>query len=324
MSVVQVESGVNVLPLVLDLNWVSRVQALAPLVLKNVLIQDPDTFVPIAQASEIPVKTAFSLSAVLAKSNLIGKDGEITPEMLEGKRPAFLSSFHNATDAAEATLVLVHGYCSKVNPWVKTADLFTNAQFFLSASQNYAHDKFALTVLEWADKFGAFSYIGHSQGGPVGLHLKNFYWSGLDLADGGRLLQSVGAPYQGCSGAGTAADLIKIFGLSCGANQDLTKDGSSLWLRGITTANRALVYYYTTTYEQGKFFGDYCNLAVNLVLKWPNDGVAEYDLCQLPGGQNQGNVQGQCHSLDMKYPPQCENRDRNKIMNASAARKFKA
>jgi len=84
------------------------------------------------------------------------------------------------------------------------------------------------------------------------------------------------------------------------------------------------VNFYTTTYVQGKFLGDYCNLATNLVLKWPNDGVAEFELSQLPGGQNMGNTEGWCHSVGMKYDPQCENRDRNKQMNAAAARQLKA
>jgi hypothetical protein len=77
------------------------------------------------------------------------------------------------------------------------------------------------------------------------------------------------------------------------------------------------VNYYSTTYVQGKLFGDYCNLATNLVLSWPNDGVSkigrgegrekdmrekrvddltaekvtELEYAQLPGGQNQGNTE---------------------------------
>jgi len=312
------------IPMELDLNWVSRVNAQGPFTLKNVIIQDPLNFVPIAQADAIPVKTTFSLAAAMesAKAVLIGKDGPITAEMLEGRMPESLSAKLNSS-AAQATIVLVHGYCSETNPWVVHKADWTNAQFFLNSKANLPHDQFALKVLKWADAFGAFSYVGHSQGGAVGVHLKQYYWSGMDLAQGGRLLQSVGTPYQGSSGAGSAADLGKLFGVTCGANQDLTKDGSSLWLRGVTAATRSLMYYYTTSYVQGKLLGDYCNLATNLVLKWPNDGVAEYDLSQLPSGQNQGNTEGWCHSLGMKYPAQCENRDRNKKMNAAAARGIK-
>jgi hypothetical protein len=35
---------------------------------------------------------------------------------------------------------------------------------------------------------------------------------------------------QGCSGAGSGANLIKLFGVACGANADLTPDGAALWL----------------------------------------------------------------------------------------------
>jgi len=325
MAYTHVSSGITYLSLELDLNWVSRVQALAPLSLQSVVIQDPDTFVPIAQADQVPVKTTFSLSAALEsiKDSLIGIDGAITPEMLEGRRPDALTAKLNSTELA-AAIVLVHGYCSQANPFTKYASDWTNAQFFLASGQNFPHDTFATRVLNWANSFVAFSYVGHSQGGAVGLHIKNYYWSGLDLVSGGRILQSIGTPYQGCSGAGTAADLAKLFGVGCGANQDLTKDGSQLWLRGITTQNRAHVHYYTTTYIQGKTFGDYCNLATNIVLKWPNDGVAEYELSQLPGGQNQGNTEAWCHTADMKYDPQCDDRSRNSIMNSQAARQIKA
>jgi pimeloyl-ACP methyl ester carboxylesterase len=318
-----VQANPNQLSLQLDLNWISRVNAQEPFSLQNVVIQDPQTFVPIAQADSMPIKTTFSVAQVMAskKDSLIGLNGEITPEMLEGRMPARIAAKFNAT--AQATIVLVHGYCSEVNPWTVYASDWTNAQFFLNPSANLPHDDFALMVLDWADAFGAFSYVGHSQGGAVGAHLKNFYWSGLDLVTGGRLLQSVGTPYQGSSGAGTAADLAKLFGVLCGANQDLTKDGSSLWLKGVTAQTRALVYYYTTTYVQGKLFGDYCNLATNLVLKWPNDGVAELELSQLPNAQNQGNTEGWCHSPDMKYTAQTQNRDRNKLMNSAAARQIK-
>jgi hypothetical protein len=49
-----------------------------------------------------------------------------------------------------------------------------------------------------------------------------------------RLIQSVGSPYLGCSGAGSAANLIKVFGVACGANSDLTPDGATLWLATVS------------------------------------------------------------------------------------------
>lgn len=183
--------------------------------------------------------------------------------------------------------------------------------------------------------------IGHSQGGLVFLHLHNYYWTGLENAKGKRLIQSVGSPYQGCSGAGSAANLIKIFGVACGANNDLTTDGAKLWLSGISANARKDVYYATTTYQQGKLFGDYCNMAVNLILQWPNDGTTETKYAELPsGGNSLGNkevkslffflkavvlkkneqFQKWCHTTGMGYPPQYTDSARNKDFNANAAR----
>lgn len=38
--------------------------------------------------------------------------------------------------------------------------------------------------------------MGHSQGGMVGAHIQNYYWTGLDQVTGGRVVQTVGTPYQ--------------------------------------------------------------------------------------------------------------------------------
>jgi len=171
---------------------------------------------------------------------------------------------------------------------------------------------------------GDFSVIGHSQGGMVGTHLRNYYWSGLDgvsPASDKRIIQSLGTPYQGCSMAGSAANLGKVFGVGCGTNNDLAPDGARLWLSGISMDTRKLVHYYTTSYQQGKLFGDYCNMAVNAVLQWPNDGVTENVFTPLVGGNNEGNVQKQCHTTEMGYTAQYYDNTRNSVMNKFAARK---
>jgi len=149
--------------------------------------------------------------------------------------------------------------------------------------------------------------------------LKNFYWSGLDYVSGGRILQSIGTPYQGSNGAGSAADLGIIFGVTCGYNFDMTLDGAALWLKAITPQNRALVYYYTTSYVKNQLL-DNCNILTQLILRKPNDGVTEVDLAQLPDGQNQGNAERWCHIGGMKYPPQVQNSPRNVLMNELSAR----
>jgi hypothetical protein len=125
-------------------------------------------------------------------------------------------------------------------------------------------------------------------------------------------------------------------------NDDL-QDGAKLWLAGIAADAKQDVFYYTTTYKQNTLFGDYCNLAVNLVLQWPNDGTAEYNYAQLEGATNMGNkevnsfsftsflsfsfrffslsfLQKWCHTTDMSYPAQYTDHERNKEMNEAAAR----
>jgi len=244
----------------------------------------------------------------------------ITEEMRVGVRPPQYARNSNATAAGPGALVMLHGYCAGANPWPTTD--FTTANFFNDPNANRDTDTFALMVMAFAQNIPLFSGIGHSQGGHVLLHMHNFYWSGLEAADPskGYIIQTVGTPYQGCSGAGTGASLMAMFGTGCGANDDLTTDGSQLWLANVLTEHRKNVYYHTTSYKLGSFFGDYCSLAVNFVLQWPNDGVAELDLARLDKGNYMGNTEKWCHTTDMGYPAQYTDHSRNQQMNSKAAR----
>lgn len=56
------------------------------------------------------------------------------------------------------------------------------------------------------------------------------------------------------------------------------------------------------------------------MLSWPNDGTAEYDRCLLSGANHVENFEGECHSLNMKWPPQTNNAKRNRQINSLAAR----
>ena len=51
-----------------------------------------------------------------------------------------------------------------------------------------------------------------------------------------------------------------------------------------------------------------------------NDGIVEVDRGMLPGGNQVENAEGECHTRDMKYPPQLYNIERSKEINAYAAR----
>jgi len=192
----------------------------------------------------------------------------------------------------------------------------------LRRKEVFSHDLYAQKVINFVNTHNpaSFSLVGHSQGGFVSLHILNYYFTALDNTQGGKLIQTVGTPWLGCSVAGNAAALGKIFGLSCGSNSDLTRDGATNWLSGISMESRKSVHFYTTTYQQGNFFGDYCSLPMNVLLQWPNDGTCELKYAVLPGGNNEGNTQKQCHVSGMKYLCQTDDNNRNAILNKNAAR----
>jgi len=250
---------------------------------------------------------------------------------------------------------ILHGYCAEQNPFEKDKAAFTNnPQFFLVYKANILNDEFAVRVNKFMNERGVTTYscVGHSQGGVVCTHLLNYYHSGVDgvvldlprfvqaakrtnpnisrkelldlisyqkvtqtSASSVRPIQSVGSPYQGTTGAGNSATLISMFGVGCGSNSDLSLDGAIGWLSGISMANRGSVYYYTTTYYLGSWFGDACSSAVNMVLQWPNDGVTELVYAKLEGGHPAGNTEKQCHTTDMNYPPQYWDTKRNIEIN---------
>jgi len=301
----------------LDVQWLARAAAKEPVTLRNIVVQDVETWIPMETADEIVVESDGSVNALLQSLNL-PRDLPITEAMTKGIRP---QQFSNATHAMAAQLVLLHGYCSPTNPWQSHPSDWTNPQYFLNAKATLSHDAFAQRVVSWSANFGPFSTVGHSQGGAVATHIYNFYWSGMDDNTApGRLIQTLGTPFQGCGLAGTIADFGDLFGVGCGRNDDLTRSGASLWLSVIASDTRLKVSYFTTTYELGNIIGDYCNLAANIILSWPNDGVTELDYSALVGGTNLGNVQKQCHASGMKYVPQYDDNNRNRQINSAAAK----
>jgi hypothetical protein len=150
-----------------------------------------------------------------------------------------------------------------------------------------------------------------------------------------RPIQTMGTPFSGVSGTGVALDIGvflneerkqmsnacskgALFGLGCGDNFDLSRDGANLWLSGIQNEAKKDVYFYTTMWKKTLNPLRYCNLASNLVLSWPNDGMAEVENCFLAGGKkmwgktakrkftlNSGNpvenpFEGECHTGERK------------------------
>lgn len=101
-------------------------------------------------------------------------------------------------------LVMLHGYCSDTNPWENAPFAFDNAFYFLNPGASIANDAFALKVSDFVGENGLQSYglVGHSQGGLVATHLLNYYFTGLDSAEGKQTVTTLGSPYMGCSAAG--------------------------------------------------------------------------------------------------------------------------
>ncbi len=103
--------------------------------------------------------------------------------------------------------------------------------FFLSYF--FSLGSYARSVIEDHGHLPSWGLVGHSQGGLVSLHLHNFYWSPNDAvvsSPTSRPVQTVGTPFLGVSGTGVTLDIGALFGLGCGDNFDLSRDGANLWM----------------------------------------------------------------------------------------------
>jgi hypothetical protein len=310
MSVAEESGRIAELPLVLDGRWLSLADAKDGFELRNVRIQDADYFVTLATADQI------SLAIPAIPENARSFNGEISSEMRTGKRP----TTEPIENAVGGKLMLVHGYCSG-DVWGSVAGQFSNSIKFSDLNQNRSHDQFANLIKNFGASYPSFGIVAHSQGGAASLHLYTYYWSGLDYATGGsRLIQTVGTPYQGTALAGNLAALGNVFGVGCGTNYDLTYNGSASWLAGIPSWARAKVHYSTTSFKDVWYAYDYCNIATDLFLNDPDDGVVERAYAQLPGANNRGHKTGWCHTSGMRDPAQTSDSSRNADMSANAAR----
>ncbi|EFC49922.1 predicted protein [Naegleria gruberi] len=324
------------IPLQFSMKWLSKANAMLPLTLKNIKIQDVDTSSAISELDEVSSIETHSLlidtetkkvnhrltekSIVHSYINDLLMDKyafeQVTETMLMGPRPKQLTLKARARNSNHK-VILVHGYCSAGDPF--TASHFQNAIVFSDPNQSRSNDKFAQMIWEVAKDLDSFAVVAHSQGGMAGVHLYTFYWSTADNIPTNaniRLLQSVGTPYGGCSAAGSIANLGKVFGAGCGSNTDLSPDGASKWLKTIPEASQKKVYYYTT---QNKKDGSSCHSMMDWILYKPNDGTSEIRYTSaLTSANNMGLKYGWCHTTDMNYPPQCTDPDRNAELNKYA------
>lgn len=297
------------LALGLDSRWISAAAAAAPFELRNVRVEDPDYFVTLSSSARSEL-TVASLPAA-SKRAFAGLD----EAMLMGPRPANLQK--SLAKGVGTKLLLVHGYCSG-SVW--NSAQFSNSAVFQDLNQNRTHDQFAQRIRTFGNTWNSYGVVAHSQGGAAATHLYTYYWSGLDLATGPRLIQSVGTPYQGTALAGNLAAIGSIFGAGCGSNANLTYSGASSWLAGIPSWARAKVNYYTTSFTDRAWVYDYCHLASDLILSDPDDGTTERAYGQLSGAVNQGHKTGWCHTSGMRDPAQTTDSSRNSTMSSQAAR----
>jgi hypothetical protein len=79
------------------------------------------------------------------------------------------------------------------------------------------------------------------------------------------------------------------------------------------------VNYYTTSFEDKWWRYDYCQIATDLLLSDPDDGVVEKSKGQLNGAINRGHKTGWCHTGEMRDEAQTTDSSRNTQMIQYAA-----
>jgi len=294
----------------LDGRWLEMANVSDKYELRNLRIEDAHHFIPLVNKKTVDLNIGH-----IEKSANKSFNGLITDEMMMGVRP----TESNFANKAGGKLMLVHGYCSS-DVWGPVSGQFSSSTTFADFDQNRSHDEFARLIRDYGDQFSSFGIVAHSQGGAASLHLYTYYWSGLDNSTGSRMIQSVGTPYQGTPLAGNLAALGNVFGAGCGYNSNLTTSGASSWLAGIPTWARNQVNYYTTSFSTKWWRYDYCNIATDLFLSDPEDGVIEKSRGQLSGASNRGHKTGWCHTDGMRDTGQARDSSRNSTMSNYAKR----
>ncbi len=324
------------LPLFLDSRWITRAKAIAPFELRNIRVQNIENHFPIdqmplisltlptiAEITTIPEITDDMLMGPIPENNSGGNNSNPNPNPNPNPIPPDPQQPYNpmATSSSSTSggkLMLIHGYCSG---GVWPTSHFTNYIVFQDFNKSRSHDNFAKLIRDYSPSTSAFGALAHSQGGPATLHLYTYYWSGLDnVTTGSRLIQSTGSPYHGTALAGNLAALGNVFGAGCGTNTDLTYDGSEAWLSGIPTWSRSKVYYWTTAEKDKPWSWDYCQIATDMFLSDPEDGVTEKWSGQLSGANNMGHLEGWCHTANMGDPAQTGDPVKNAERNSTAKR----
>lgn len=292
----------DIMKLPIDIKWIQRSDVCDEFVLKNTYINDLNTSFPIDEHfSDIYVSYDESY-----KREFMRNVSKIITDEMRGNVREYKSSSSNPG------LILLPGYCSANNPWSATSSIFDNAFYFNEFNLNLSNDQYAHKVLNfmWNNNLDQVNFIAHSQGGMVAAHLYNYY---INIPNrSGRLIQTVGTPFQGTILASAFASIGKFFNIGCGSNSDLSYDGAINWASGITPETRKLIYSYSTT-------GD-CSFVMNLILSPQNDGIVELSRTKLSGINYISNTNNQCHTTNMNKMAQYLDKSRNEVMNKLKSR----
>ncbi len=328
------------LPMVLDSRWLAMPandgQA-RQLRLRNLRIQDPDTFIPLSQLAELTFRVGDLPRAASLRGSQLAVDealyhGKADRTIVVPDEPAAAAPPTQNITFSQTGIFLVHGWCSGVT-WPVShfgrPGRVGGTETFFDPSASRSHDAFARQIRDQgaANFADSFTVVAHSQGGAAATHLRAFYWSLLDLSNAPRRIQSMGTPYNGSTlmdfylATGPLGWIIaSIFG-QCTQSFDLGTLGSQLWLSSVPGWTRGEVFFYRTGYQKPhgfwqslQFWRWRCNAASFLIPGW-DDGVTADWQGWLPGGQNMGVTEGECHTSGMHHPDQTENWNRNDILD---------
>jgi hypothetical protein len=114
-----------VVQLELDSRWLKLAHLSEPIVLRNAFLIDARTNIPLSRVAEMPLQSHGLIARQLSTHLLsYSRNSSVTYEMRNGIIPqrARLLARKPSKEAADETLLLVHGYCAESNPWEDAND----------------------------------------------------------------------------------------------------------------------------------------------------------------------------------------------------------
>lgn len=322
------------LPMVLDARWLALKESRGQdLELRNLRIQDPDTFVPLTEVGALPFSVRQMPRVVEESSRNVSQDESLF--VGRGDRTITVDDLPDEPTRGGFTntgIFLVHGWCSG-NVWPIGGHFGLpgragGTELFTDFDQSRSHDNFAQRIRDQgAARFiDSFSVVAHSQGGAAAVHTRAFYNTLLDASTAPRRIQSVGTPYRGSTlmdfylATGPLGWLIATILGECTPQFSLGTLGSALWRVTVPSWAKSEVWYYrsghrrpSNFFQRLQFWRWRCNLASFVIPGW-DDGVVSTAQGVLSNGRNMGVTASECH-LNMNHGGQTRNQGRNNLMD---------